>query len=59
MGNGQVGPLRIRAVTFDFWCTLFAPGQDTLRIRARRLAGRLDASEDPVQRDGRGGMEAP
>ncbi len=26
MGNGQVGPPRIRAVTFDFWCTLAGGG---------------------------------
>jgi putative hydrolase of the HAD superfamily len=48
MGTDQVEPPHIRAVTFDFWCTLFEPGQDTLRTRARRLAGWLDASEDAV-----------
>jgi putative hydrolase of the HAD superfamily len=37
-----------RAVTFDFWYTLFVPGGDTVRLRARRLAGPLRASEEAV-----------
>ncbi len=36
------------AVTFDFWNTLFLPGELALRLRARRLALRLRASEEAV-----------
>lgn len=39
---------RPRAVTFDFWNTLFEPGPETLRLRASRLAGWLEAPEDAV-----------
>ncbi|HKF77769.1 MAG TPA: HAD family hydrolase [Candidatus Dormibacteraeota bacterium] len=40
---------RPRAVTFDFWNTLFEPGRDTLRLRALRLAGWLEAPEEAVR----------
>src|SRR5207249_2916452 len=38
----------LRAVTFDFWNTLYLPAPDGLRARARRLAGWMRADDDAV-----------
>jgi FMN phosphatase YigB (HAD superfamily) len=38
----------IRAVTFDFWNTLFVPASSTLLARTRRVASVLQAEEDAV-----------